>query len=214
MGLASLLFSNPALFFILAVLLLYSVIAHEVAHGWVAHLFGDNTAKNSGRLTLNPVSHIDPLGAIMLLLVGFGWAKPVPVDFYRLKNYRVGLIAVSLAGCLANILIATIGIFFLQFPAINTNPMLKVIFTILVRVNIILGAFNLIPIPPLDGSKILMAFLSVSGQQIMARLERYGFFIIIILLYTGLLNPVITFMQNLIYTVIYLLFRLFGQKPY
>ena len=214
MGLISLLFSNPALFFMLATLLLYSVIAHEVAHGWVAHLFGDDTAKNSGRLTLNPISHIDPLGAIMLLLVGFGWAKPVPVDFYRLKNYRVGLIAVSLAGCLANILIATIGIFLLQLPAINTNSMLAAILSILVRVNIILGAFNLIPIPPLDGSKILMGFLPASGQQVMARLERYGFFIIIILLYTGLLNPVIIFMQNLIYTVIYLLFRLFGQKHY
>lgn len=209
MGLASLLFSNPVLFFIVAILLLYSVIAHEVAHGWVAHLFGDNTAKNHGRLTLNPISHIDPLGALMLFLVGFGWAKPVPIDYYRLKNYRVGLIAVSLAGCLANILIATIGIFFLQLSAVSVNSMLAVILTILVRVNIILGAFNLIPIPPLDGSKILMGFLPASGQQTMARLERYGFFIIIILLYTGLLDPVIIFMQNLIYAAIGLLFRLF-----
>ncbi|MFA5271102.1 MAG: site-2 protease family protein [Candidatus Omnitrophota bacterium] len=209
MGLISLLFSNPALFFILAISLLYSVIAHEVAHGWVAHLFGDDTAKYAGRLTLNPISHIDPLGAIMLLLVGFGWAKPVPVNFNRLKNYRVGLVAVSLAGCLANILIATIAIFALQFPAVNTNSALVLILSILARINIILGAFNLIPIPPLDGSKILMGFLSYSGQLAMARLERYGFFIIIILLYTGMLNPVITFMQNLIYAVIYLLFGLF-----
>jgi Zn-dependent protease len=209
MGLVSLLFSNPVLFFVLAILLLYSVIAHEVAHGWVAHLFGDNTAKNYGRLTLNPISHIDPLGAIMLLLVGFGWAKPVPVDFYRLRNYRVGLVAVSLAGCLANILIATIGIFVLQLPFVNAGSMLELILKILVKVNIILGAFNLIPIPPLDGSKILTAFLPVSGQQVMARFERYGFFIIIILLYTGILSPVIILMQSLIYHAIALLFRLF-----
>jgi Zn-dependent protease len=209
MGLITLLFSNPVLFFVVAILLLYSVIAHEVAHGWVAYLFGDNTAKNYGRLTLNPISHIDPLGALMLLLVGFGWAKPVPVDFYRLRNYRVGSVAVSLAGCLANILIATIGIFILQLPFVNAGSMLELILKILIKVNIILGAFNLIPIPPLDGSKILMAFLPASGQQVMARLERYGFFIIIILLYTGILSPVIIFMQNLIYHAIALLFRLF-----
>ncbi|MFA5338243.1 MAG: site-2 protease family protein [Candidatus Omnitrophota bacterium] len=210
MGLITLLFSNPVLFFVVAILLLYSVIAHEVAHGWVAYLFGDNTAKNYGRLTLNPISHIDPLGALMLLLVGFGWAKPVPVDFYRLRNYRVGLVAVSLAGCLANILIATIGIFVLQLPFVNAGSMLELILKILIKVNIILGAFNLIPIPPLDGSKILMAFLPASGQQVMARLERYGFFIIIILLYTGILDPVIIFMQNAIYHAIGLLFKLFG----
>lgn len=151
MGMASLLFSDPGFFFILAILLLYSVIAHEVAHGWVAHLFGDDTAKSYGRLTLNPISHIDPLGALMLFLVGFGWAKPVPVDFYRLKNYRLGLIAVSLAGCLANILIAIIGIFVLQLPFVNAGSMPELVLENLVRVNIILGAFNLIPIPPLDG---------------------------------------------------------------
>ncbi|MDP2924542.1 MAG: site-2 protease family protein [Candidatus Omnitrophota bacterium] len=209
MGLISLLFSNPVLFAILAVLLLYSIIAHEVAHGWVAHLFGDDTAKSYGRLTLNPLSHIDPVGMLMLFFVGFGWAKPVPIDYYRLRNSRIGLIAVSLAGCLANIFIATIAIFFLQLPAISTNQVLLAILSIVVRINIILGAFNLIPIPPLDGSKILMGFLPLSGQKIMARLERYGFFIIIILLYAGILDPVITFIQNLIYAMIGLLFGLF-----
>lgn len=102
MGLISLLFSNPRLFIVLAVLLLYSVIAHEVAHGWVAHLFGDDTALRYGRLTLNPASHLDPIGTLMLFLVGFGWARPVPVDYYRLRDFRLGLIFVSLAGCKTN----------------------------------------------------------------------------------------------------------------
>ena len=88
MGLIELLFTSPALFVILAFFLLYSIIAHEVAHGWVAHLFGDDTALRYGRLTLNPLAHLDPIGTLMLFLVGFGWAKPVPVDYYNLKNNR------------------------------------------------------------------------------------------------------------------------------
>lgn len=209
MGLISLLFSNPQLFIVLAALLLYSVIAHEVAHGWMAHFFGDDTARHYGRLTLNPLSHLDPLGTLMLFLVGFGWAKPVPVDYYRLKNTRLGLICVSLAGCATNILIATVALFLLQFHAVGSNPGLYTALSIVVRINIILGAFNLIPIPPLDGSRILMAFLPEDAQQGLARLEPYGFFILIFLLFTGLLNPVIIFMQNIIYGFIAFLFRLF-----
>lgn len=209
MGLISLLFSNPRLFIVLAVLLLYSVIAHEVAHGWVAHLFGDDTALRYGRLTLNPASHLDPIGTLMLFLVGFGWARPVPVDYYALRDFRLGLIFVSLAGCLANILIAIIAIFLLQFGHINANPAFSAILSIVVRINIILGAFNLIPIPPLDGSKILTGFLPEEAQRNLARLEPYGFFILVFLLFTGLLNPMITFMQNLIYGLIAVLFGFF-----
>ncbi len=199
MGLITLLFSNPQLFIVLAVLLLYSVIAHEVAHGWVAYLFGDDTAMRYGRLTLNPASHLDPLGILMLFLVGFGWAKPVPVDYYRLKGSRLGLVSVSLAGCATNILIAAIALLLLQFGNINANPALSTALLIVVRINIILGVFNLIPIPPLDGSKILMGFLPENAQQAFMRLEPYGFFILIFLLFTGLLNPVIAFMQSAIY---------------
>lgn len=208
MGLISLLFSNPALFVILAVILLYSVIFHEVAHGWVASLFGDDTARRYGRLTLNPVSHIDPLGSLMLFLVGFGWAKPVPVDYYRLKNTRLGLFCVALAGCFTNIIIATIVILLFQLGIINNNSLLAATLPIIAKINIILGAFNLIPIPPLDGSKILMSFLPEGAQYKLARLEPYGFFILIFLLFSGLLNPVILFMENLIYSMIGLLFLL------
>lgn len=209
MGLVSLLFRNPGLFIILAVLLLYSVIAHEIAHGWVAYLFGDDTSKRYGRLTLNPASHLDLIGTLMLFFVGFGWAKPVPVNYYRLRDSRFGLIAVSLAGCLTNIVIAIIAMLLLQLQSISTNPAFSTLLSIVVRINIILGAFNLIPIPPLDGSKILMSLLPEDAQQGLARLEPYGFFILAFLLFTGLLNPVISFMQNLIYGFIALLFSFF-----
>jgi len=209
MGLISLLFSNPALFVILAAILLYSVILHEVAHGWIAHLFGDDTALNYGRLTLNPASHLDPIGTLMLFLVGFGWARPVPVDYSSFSNRRFGLFSVALAGCATNILIAIIALFLLQFDSIAANSVLSTILPTVVRINIILGAFNLIPIPPLDGSKILMSFLSYPAQENLARLEPYGFFILVIFLFTGLLNPVIALMQNLIYGMISILFSFF-----
>jgi len=209
MGLAALLLRNPAMFFILAIPLLYSVIAHEVAHGWVAYLFGDDTAKRSGRLSLNPLPHLDLMGTIALFIVGFGWAKPVPVNFSRLRNSRLGLICVSLAGCLTNIIIAAIAIFLLQFQNIRMNPFAATLLLVVARINIILGAFNLIPIPPLDGSKVLMGFLPPEAQRSLAALEPYGFFILIILLFTGLLNPVIVFVQNLILGPIHALMGLF-----
>ena len=202
MGLLPLLLSNPGLFIILAVLLLYSVIAHEVAHGWVAYLFGDDTAMRSGRLSLNPMIHLDPVGTIALFIVGFGWAKPVPVNFGRLKHFRAGLICVSLAGCLTNLIIATVALFLLQLHAIGSNPLAVSLLTLVARINIILGSLNLIPIPPLDGSKILMGFLPRSGQIVLARLDKYGLLLLMILLFTGLLNPIIIFMQKMILGVI------------
>ena len=209
MGLITLFFSNPVLFFIVAFVLLYSVILHEVAHGWVALIFGDRTAQAYGRLTLNPLLHIDPIGILMLFLVGFGWAKPVPVNYYNLRNSRLALFCVFLAGCFANILIAIIAVILSQLSFVNSHPASLVILPLIIRVNIILGAFNLIPIPPLDGSKILMSFLPYQAQERMSRLEPYGFFILVILLFTGVLTPVISFMQGLIYGIISLLFNLF-----
>lgn len=208
MGLLSLLFSNPVLFMVLVVLLLYSIIAHEVAHGCVAYAFGDDTAKRSGRLTLNPAPHFDPVGALMLFLVGFGWARPVPIDYVRLARSRLGLFSVALAGCATNILIAMAGIFLLQLESVRIHALLAVSLPILVRINIILGAFNLIPIPPLDGSKILMSFLPKEVQMGFVRFEPYGFPLLILLLFTGLLNPLIVLMQNLIYAFISLFFNM------
>ena len=198
MGLLSLLFRDPIAFLLLVPLLLYSVIAHEVAHGWIASLFGDNTAKYSGRLSFNPKSHLDPMGTLALFLIGFGWAKPVPVDYRNLGSSRRAIIAVSLAGCVTNIAIATIALFLLHFYTFRANHLFAPVLLITAKINIILASFNLIPIPPLDGSRVLMEFLPYNAKYKLVRLEPYGFFIIVILLWTGILSPVITFVQNLI----------------
>lgn len=198
MGLLQLLFTDPIVFFMLVPLLLYSVIIHEIAHGWVASLFGDNTAKHYGRLSFNPLPHIDPMGALALLFVGFGWAKPVPVDYRNLSSSRWAVTAVSLAGVGANILIATLAIFLLQFRAVYANPFLYLALSITAEINIILGSFNLIPIPPLDGSRVLMEFLPYDAKYQLARLEPYGFFIIVGLLILGILDPVIAFIRSII----------------
>lgn len=209
MGLLSLLYKDPVTFLLLAGLLLYSVIAHEVAHGLMAYFFGDDTAKRSGRLTLAPLSHLSPIGTLMLFLAGFGWAKPVPVNFARLSHGRLGLFSVSLAGCATNILIATVAIFLYQFENVRSLPFLAKALPILATINIMLGAFNLIPIPPLDGSKVLMSFLPENTQRAMMKIEPYGFFILLLLLFTGLLNPIILFMRNILYILIGVLFRFF-----
>lgn len=198
MGLISLLLRNPVMFLMLVIPLLYSVVLHEIAHGWVAYCFGDDTAKRSGRLSLNPLMHLDLLGTIALFLVGFGWARPVPVNYARLKNFRPALICVSLAGCATNLLIAVISLFLIKLLHPGANSFVAVILLIVARINIILGVFNLIPIPPLDGSKILMGFLPVEMQRVFIKIEPYGFFILILLILSGALNPLIIFMQKVI----------------
>lgn len=202
MGLLSLLLKEPLTFIMLVVPLLYSIIAHEVSHGLVALFFGDDTAKRSGRLTANPLAHIDPAGTLMLFLVGFGWAKPVPVNYSKLRHFRVGLVCVSLAGCITNIIIATVAIFLLRLMDVVSGAPVTIALLWVARINIILSAFNLIPIPPLDGSKVLMGFLPRALQIKFARLEPYGFPIILILLFTGLLDPMINFSQTIIYSII------------
>lgn len=198
MGLITLLFRNPLAFLLLIIPLLYSIILHELAHGWVADKMGDGTARWMGRLSLNPRKHLDPLGTLMLFLFGFGWAKPVPVNFSNLRDYRKGMVLVSSAGIVANLLLALVAQLLLR--VLNPAPF-GAIFTFLIymtQINIMLAAFNLIPIPPLDGSKILMGFSSSRVQYSLARLEPYGFFIIIGLLWLGILNPVIGVFEQII----------------
>ena len=202
MGLMRLLFSDPASFVILSVLLLYSVIFHELAHGWVAYKLGDSTAKWLGRLTLNPIKHLDPIGSLMLLVFGFGWAKPVPINLENIPNRRQGLILVSSAGIVANIICAFIAILLLKVVAPEPSGMTEQILYLFARINIMLAAFNLIPIPPLDGSKILMGFTSEAVRRFLTQIEPFGFFIVIGLLYIGALNPVINFFQYIILAVI------------
>ena len=205
MGLIRLLFQNPGAFILLIIPLLYSIIIHELAHGWVANKMGDSTAKWLGRLSLNPLKHLDPIGTLMLFLFGFGWAKPVPVNFNNLNDPRKGLILVSAAGIVANTLLAFIALFLLR--VVNPVPFgaISTFLIYMAQINIMLASFNLIPIPPLDGSKILMGFSSRRFQYTLAQLEPYGFFIIIGLLYLGILNPLIAFFQWIITSMISLL---------
>jgi Zn-dependent protease len=193
-------------FALAAIPLLFSVILHEVAHGWVAYRMGDATAKWSGRLSLNPLKHLDPIGTLMLFLAGFGWAKPVPVDFNNLSDKRKGLIFVSSAGILANILFAFAALLFIRlfstsFSGVNLILVYKVCQSV-AYINITLAALNLIPIPPLDGSKILMGILWDRTPDFLFRLEPYGFFIIIGFLYLGILDPLIRFFGWMIMALI------------
>lgn len=205
MGLIHLLFQDPLTFFLVAITLLYSIIIHELAHGWVAYKMGDPTAKWLGRLTLDPRKHIDPIGTIALFLVGFGWAKPVPVNFSNLRDERKGLIFVSSAGIVANIILAFLSLLLLRLVEPSPNTPIFLLFYYTAQINIMLAAFNLIPIPPLDGSKVLMGFTSRRFQYSLQRLEPYGMFIIIGLLYLGILNPVIAFFKWIIWSMIGLL---------
>jgi Zn-dependent protease len=202
MGLLNLLIRDPLAFVLLAIPLLYSIIIHELAHGWVAWKMGDPTAKAMGRLTLNPISHLDPIGTLMLFLFGFGWAKPVPFNLSYIRDTRKGLILVSSAGIVANMILAFLA--FLLYRILDPQPAgtVATLLYYMAKINIILAAFNLIPIPPLDGSKILMGFTSVRFQYALARIEPFGFFIIIGLLLLGVLDPVIRFFQAVILALI------------
>jgi Zn-dependent protease len=200
MGLINLLLKDPLTFVLLTVPLLYSIILHELAHGWVAYRMGDPTAKNQGRLTLNPIKHLDPVGTVMLFLVGFGWARPVPVNLQHVRNERLGLILVSSAGIVANMLLAFLAVLLLQMSSLPQA--IRTALTFVAQINIMLASFNLIPIPPLDGSKILMGFMSQRAQYAFSRLEPFGLFIIIGLLYLGALDPVIHFFRWIILALI------------
>ena len=206
MGLLQLLIQDPLTFVLLAVPLLYSIILHELAHGWVAFRMGDPTAKTMGRLTLNPLKHLDPIGTAMLFIFGFGWAKPVPVNLGLVRNTRAGLIWVSAAGIIANLLLAFLAVLLLRGFAPSPSGSIGLLLYYLAQINIMLASFNLIPIPPLDGSKILMGFLPERAAYLLARLEPYGLFIIIGLLYLGALDPIIHLFRWIILSLIGLFF--------
>ena len=190
------------------VVLLFSIIVHEVAHGFVAYKRGDSTAKLLGRLTLNPIYHIDIFGSIILpailMLTGapvFGWAKPVPVNMYNLKNPKRDMIFVSLAGVTANFLLAVIAgiIMFLIRSAGAEGSFLFSVYMVMqyvIVINIVLMIFNLIPIPPLDGSRVVLFLLPRDLAQKYAKIERYGFWIILILLMTNILWKIIAPIAN------------------
>jgi Zn-dependent protease len=176
------------LFFQLAVLII-SVMAHEVAHGAAAYAFGDPTAKNQGRLTLNPLKHIDLFGSIILPLLLFltnsgflfGWAKPVPYNPYNLRNRRLGEFCVAIAGILTNFIIAIVFAVIIHYAgALHLSPPTLLLLAYIVILNITLGVFNLVPVPPLDGSKILFTLIPYRYEAQLIALEKYGLYIVIV----------------------------------
>ncbi len=189
------------------IILIYSAIIHEYMHGWMAERLGDNTAKDLGRLTLNPLPHIDPIGSILLpavLLISgagfvFGWAKPVPYNPYNLRDQKYGGAKVALAGPLANLAVAIIfGLILRLIPL--ASPAMVYFIEMIVFINLLLMIFNLVPIPPLDGSKVIMPFLSSKIQEKFMMLEQYGMFLVFAFVWFGfgLILPIIYFLFNLI----------------
>ena len=178
------------------IILLFSVIIHELAHGYVAYSLGDPTAKYAGRLTLNPLKHLDPFGSIILPLLLFiagspflfGWAKPVPINPYNFTDKKYGEFKVSVAGPASNLCLAIIFGLILRFlpnEIIMDNPGIGIAISFIVSINIWLAIFNLIPIPPLDGSWILFSFLPASMQNAKIFLKQYGIVILVLLILFG-----------------------------
>lgn len=184
--------------------LMTALPVHECAHAWAASKLGDNTARYQGRITLNPAKHLDIIGSIAMIFVGFGWAKPVPINPRNFKNQKVGMALSSLAGPLSNVLLAYI--FMIVFRIllafnINLGSFFEVL-QLMILLNIGLAVFNLLPIPPLDGSRIATLFLSNQTYFKIMEYERYIFFGLIIVMYSGLLSKPIMFLVNLLYDLL------------
>ena len=193
--------------------ILLALTVHEFSHGYVAYLIGDSTAKNNGRLTLNPIAHIDPLGFLMLMFAGFGWAKPVPVNPYLFDiDRRKGTLLVSLAGPASNIVMAILLTFifalYIRFTG-SFNNVVQQLFVSAISINLVLAVFNLFPIPPLDGSKIVMSLFPSRFEQTFHELERYSFILLIVLLFLGVIRrilfPIVNVLFNLLMGLVFFL---------
>jgi Zn-dependent protease len=205
------------------VVLLLSISAHEAGHAWMSHKFGDDTAYLLGRVTLNPVAHTDPIGTLLLPIMNFiigaaggrpfllGWGKPTPVNPLRWRQKDLANVMVSIAGILANLLLALIAFIVIKvlltmgyFHTVSDGLQEPVALLLdrMLSMNISLAVFNLLPFPPLDGSKVLETFLPASMQPILAIFEQFGFVILIVLLWTGFFGVIINPILNLVYSLI------------
>lgn len=210
------------------VVLLLAISAHEAAHAWMSYRFGDDTARLLGRVTLNPAAHIDPIGTLLIPIVSFvlgsvggsvaripliGWGKPTPVNPLRWRNKDLANVMVSAAGIMANLFIAICAFIILKvllmtgwlwdIPESLQEPV-KIFLQMLLTLNISLAVFNLLPFPPLDGSKILETFLPASAQPALAVLEQYGFIILMLLIYVGFFSAILSPIMTLVYYLLFL----------
>ena len=191
------------------VVVLLCISVHEAAHGFIAYKLGDNTAKWMGRISINPMRHLDPVGALCMLFFGFGWAKPVMVNSYNFKNRKRGMALVSLAGPVSNLLLAFIGVVILKLMVVFSIPYIKILndfVQLLILLNIGLCVFNLIPIPPLDGSKIFLSLLPNKMYYDIMRYEHLGWILLVVALSLGVLDPILSrvsfFIINMLISIV------------
>ena len=177
---------------------LLCITFHEVSHGWIAYRLGDPTAKDAGRLTLNPLKHIDMMGLLMMVVFKFGWAKPVPVNMMRFRNPKRGMALTALAGPVSNVLLALVFLFLygLLYRALYSVQFLLDMIWLTAYISLALAIFNIIPVSPLDGSKVLFALLPDAAYAKLMRYERYGMALLMLLLLTGVLDTPLEFLRD------------------